>query len=842
MGIAGKLGDAVNFSVFSDVPGSGGKKFAHRVSFDGAADFAKKLSEIPRTGASWNPWWSPHVWRQDRRLGDDWESSAMVVFDLDHEPVPGQHAPLSDEVRHAVLRNPPVYGNVWHFSPRGMRIVFLLQDTCTDKQEYAKIARGAASLVERWLNSAPELGALKNDPAVFKDYARLIYPPNAVISGVSRSAEVLVSNTTAYDAYDLASLDVALPSPPKPAFVSDAVSSDFSAALEEYNRTHFREWGRPGSGHCPFHPDKGGACFGVLPADPAKWCCWSEHHTQGGTKSAGAPCWTGDVADVDAFEAGISVLELITGRKPDEMSNAEASKEISDWQKSAPPERVRFVKRVGEEFAAIDFAERILGLNGVYSRGGGCCRVIDGKIVPVRQADAASLVGRFIRWFRPDVKGNLIPWDPSAAFAQQVVGRSSFQFLKPLDVVSRVPVLLSDGRFVSTPGYDDPTGIFFWPERKWGILPQKTDKATAQKCLQSLLDLVCDFPFASDADRSAWVAALLTPLCRRIYNGNTPMFVFSSTTPGSGKTLLVTLISLILTGESCPVASLTKDPGEFQKELFSALKAGMLMRLFDNVTGEIKAPGLEAVLTSGGLFTGRVLGESREATLPVTTTFYLTGNNVQPGGDLYRRVVTCELAPNCSNPENRDDFKISGLDDYTKAHQVELYVAAARIVQGWIQAGRPSVKKTSFGSFEPWGMIRDVLAWVGLPDPVRMDGPTAPAMSQEREAHDLLLRAIYALKGSQPFTVFELVSEMNATRATYAANPGCLMPPEWGDLYEAFQQGERLDRFGRDVDPVRVGHWFRTIAGRWSGGLCLVKQAMTRLHKFSWSVCSSENF
>jgi len=833
----------MQFSVFSDVPGSGGKKFAHRVSYDGAESFARELAAVPPRGASWNPWWSPHVWRQDRRLGDDWESSSMVVFDLDHEPIPGQHASLTDDVRKSVLASPPSCGNVWHFSPRGMRVVFLLQEVCRDRAEYAKIARGASRLIQKWIDSNPSLSVLKNDPSVFKDYARLVYPPNAVISGVSRAADVVVCRSSEYDAYELSSLDTVSEIKPVVSQVDVRSDSSFSAALQDYNRTHFRDWGRPGSGHCPFHPDKGDACFGALPADPSKWCCWSEHHISGGTKSPNSPCWTGDAADVDAYLAGISVFELITGNKPSELSNAEASREIDQWGsdwKQAHTERVRFVKRVGEEYAAIDFAERILALNGVYSRGGGCCRVIDGKIVPVRQSDAASLVGRYISWFRPDSKGNLIPWDPAPSFAQQVVGRSSFSFLKPLDVVVKIPVLLPDGRFISSPGYDDATGIYFWPERKWGELPQKTDRASAQRCFHALMDLVCDFPFASDADRAVWLAALLTPLCRRFYQGNTPMFVFTSTTPGSGKTLLVTLISLILTGETCPVASLTKDAGEFQKELFSALKAGALMRLFDNVTGEVRAPGLEAVLTSGGLFTGRVLGESREATLPVTTTFFLTGNNVQAGGDLYRRVVTCELAPNCSNPENRSDFKIIGLEDYVKAHQVELYVSAARIVQGWIQAGRPTVKKSSFGSFEPWGMIRDILAWIGMPDPVRSGEATASSLSQEREAHDLLLRSIHALRGSQPFTVFDLVSDMNATRATYASNPGCSMPAEWGDLYEAFQLGERMDRFGRDVDPVRVGNWFRSVAGRWSSGLCLVKCGKNRVNKILWNVACSE--
>ena len=395
-----------------------------------------------------------------------------------------------------------------------------------------------------------------------------------------------------------------------------------------------------------------------------------------------------------------------------------------------------------------------------------------------------------------------------------------------------MPVLLSDGSFVAQTGYDDKSGIFFWPDREWGTLPAFSSRADAERARDQLLDLVVDFPFEGDEDRAAWLAALLTPLCRRLYKGNAPLFVFTATTPGSGKTFLAQLVSLILTGEQTGPAPLTKDSGEFQKELLSALMRGSVIRLFDNVGGEVKSSTLEAVLTSGGSFTGRVLGASCEVVLPVTTTFFLTGNNVQPGGDLYRRILICSLVPRCAHPEFRDGFQIADILGYAAAHQVELYTAAARMVQAWLQAGAPKASKRSFGSFEAWSMVRDVLIWLDCPDP--LSRVTEQPLSLDREAHEQLIAALVELYPNEtPFTTFDLYSDANLRRS-YAAEHGHSLPTEYNELFEACALKGCI--LNKDIDPVRLGAWLRDIVGRACESGSLQRAGKTRTNKVLWAV------
>ena len=77
-------------------------------------------------------------------------------------------------------------------------------------------------------------------------------------------------------------------------------------------------------------------------------------------------------------------------------------------------------------------------------------------------------------------------------------------------------------------------------------------KASAHAAIETLFDVVCDFPFASPAHRAAWLAALLSPLSRFAHDGNVPFVVVQANCPRVGKTSLVNLISYIVTGAECP--------------------------------------------------------------------------------------------------------------------------------------------------------------------------------------------------------------------------------------------------------------------------------------------------
>lgn len=842
------------FSLWSN--SGGGISRCTRTPFGSVEAFAKALDAAGLRKAAWNPWWSPHVWSGDTRRQTLWEGACAVVFDLDWEP-DGKHCAVPEDVRARVLKEPPDVGNLWHMTPCGMRIVFVLDDMCWDRDLYCSAADGACEMVRLMLEARPWMSGFVNDVAVYKDLARIVFTPKGIVKGAMRDDSVHV--VSAYT-HSVPSLIGSKPMPaaqtasvipvsvPRNAFgnASPSIrSSDFQAALDRYNREHARDWGRSGTQRCPFHQDGGKACFGAHPGDPSKWCCWSTNHPDyAGHLSSDRRMYVGDAADVDAWLAGKSVYEFIMGRTPSEsvMSDSEAMFAIGEWGESISgvhgPERVPFLKRVGETAAAVDFAERTLARNGVYSRDGAyAVRVIDGRMVRISMDEAPTICSRYIRWNIPaptkDDPEAVKPWDPTPTFARQVLGQSEFTFLRPIEYISTVPVLREDGSFVTSAGYDRQSAVFFWPSREWGELPKTTSREEALRCVEVLKDIVADFPFKSPADLSAWMAALLSPVCRRLYRGCTPMFVFTATTPGSGKTKLATVISRICQGRGFDVVQRPADASEEQKAMLAMLLGGRMMCLYDNERGEFRSSVLEAVLTSGGGYTGRVLGSSKEVTVPVRTIFYLTGNNLVICGDLTRRVVTCSLEPDVEHPECRTGFRHPDLDGYVCEHQTEIYVAAARIAQAWVQAGRPHPEGGSrFGSFEGWtSTVRDMLLWLGFEDCVRDDRLD----SDESEGAASLMAGLDMMFGGEKFTLFDMCRRVESMSDDYVRQDVL-------NVWEALVMLglTKRGRDGNDVpDPVKVSSLFRSFQGRIVSGRRLENCGRGHANKTMWRVVAA---
>lgn len=237
--------------------------------------------------------------------------------------------------------------------------------------------------------------------------------------------------------------------------------------------------------------------------------------------------------------------------------------------------------------------------------------------------------------------------------------------------------------------------------------------------------MIADFPFESEAHRTGWLALLLTVLIRHAFRHaiTAPLFLLDASIRGSGKTLLADLVGMIICGFALPRMILPKDDEEMRKHMLCLAIAGDEFALFDNVAGELGGLTLDAVLT-GTQFKGRVLGESREVSVAMNTTFVATANNCTITGDLCRRTIHIRLSSSLENPEERDDFEIPNILHHVREHRNELLTDALTILRAYCVAGKPDMKLSTMGSFEDWSaMVRNPLVWSGEADPweTRMD-------------------------------------------------------------------------------------------------------------------------
>ena len=93
------------------------------------------------------------------------------------------------------------------------------------------------------------------------------------------------------------------------------------------------------------------------------------------------------------------------------------------------------------------------------------------------------------------------------------------------------------------------------------------------------------------------------------------------------------------------------------------------------------------------------------------------GINMRFGNDFTRRVVLCEVDPNCERPEDRQCSR--NLREWIPANRPALVSAGLTALRAYITVGQPSVNIKPLGSYEVWsGLVRSALIWLGEADPL----------------------------------------------------------------------------------------------------------------------------
>jgi hypothetical protein len=238
-----------------------------------------------------------------------------------------------------------------------------------------------------------------------------------------------------------------------------------------------------------------------------------------------------------------------------------------------------------------------------------------------------------------------------------------------------------------------------------------------REAIEVLLDPARDFPFSRPAHRSAYLAALLTPIARHAFRGPAPLMLIDSNTRGTGKGMLCNVVGTALVGRDMSVMSYVEDPEEVRKRVTTIVMSGDQVALFDNVSGLFGNSALDAMLTST-IWSDRILGANSRVELPCTVTWYATGNNVQIKADTARRVLHIRLDTLEEHPEMRSDFFYPRLLEHVRAERPKILSAAVSILRGYILAGMPDPGLRTWGSFEDWNrLVCGAILWAGQPDP-----------------------------------------------------------------------------------------------------------------------------
>ncbi|MHB8973590.1 MAG: primase-helicase zinc-binding domain-containing protein [Pirellulaceae bacterium] len=341
-------------------------------------------------------------------------------------------------------------------------------------------------------------------------------------------------------------------------------------------------------------------------------------------------------------------------------------------------------------------------------------RPLPPPIIRERIASAVTLEGP------SDKDGDVTYLRPPGWLVNAIHQRGEYpRAIRPLSGIVRCPTLRPDGTVVQQPGYDERTGLLFAPDGQYPPISEEPTKGDAVSAAAQLLDIVADFPFKGPEHRSVWLAMTLTLVGRSAISGPCPMFAIDANCPGTGKSMLSDVAGLIAYGERLPRKSWPgDDDNEVRKTITSVALESLPAVLWDNIGDALGCSSLDAALT-GTTWTDRILGSNATTgVLPLTTVWAATGNNLVLGADTARRVLYCRIETDLDNPEERDGFHHDNLIGWVRQHRHQLAVDAVTVLRAYAHAGYPSQKLTTWGSYEAWSnLIRNAIAWVGLPDP-----------------------------------------------------------------------------------------------------------------------------
>lgn len=284
--------------------------------------------------------------------------------------------------------------------------------------------------------------------------------------------------------------------------------------------------------------------------------------------------------------------------------------------------------------------------------------------------------------------------------------------------IVNAPVMKADGSILQKTGFDVASGLYVDLDGDFPEIPGRPTPAAIRQAVESLLGIVADFPFSNPASRSAWIAAVLTPLAREAHDGATgPLFLIDANTRGSGKSLLADLAALIVTGREATRLVAPACDDEFRKRITALVSDGARLVLIDNVGGKFGCESIDAALT-GTVWKDRRLGATEMIEAPLRVSWLASGNNVALAADTARRTCHIRLESPLENPEDRAGFRHPDVRRYVRENRPALLAAALTILRGYVSAGRPDKKLKPWGSFESWSdLVRGAIVWSGMEDP-----------------------------------------------------------------------------------------------------------------------------
>ncbi len=217
------------------------------------------------------------------------------------------------------------------------------------------------------------------------------------------------------------------------------------------------------------------------------------------------------------------------------------------------------------------------------------------QIKPVALASILESVAQLVTTTVNRKTGDVVtvPKNCSKANAELISNARAFLDLLPLiRLLTRCPVLVDrDGKLVLVEGYDRKSGIY--------ASGGSVENMSLEEAKELLSDMLADFQFATPADRSRALAALVTPALVHggLLGGRAPLDLSEADQSQTGKGYRAKLTAATYNDTPRTITQRQRGTGGLEESFSSALLSGAAFPALDNIRGKLDCPSLESALT-----------------------------------------------------------------------------------------------------------------------------------------------------------------------------------------------------------------------------------------------------
>lgn len=380
----------------------------------------------------------------------------------------------------------------------------------------------------------------------------------------------------------------------------------------------------------------------------------------------------------------------------------------------------------------------------------------------------------------------------------------AFRALPSITTLSAMPVLTGaiGNLQILYKGYHDVHGGIYVTHGKAPVSLPNLEAA-----VKLIFELLQDYDFVSEADKSRAVASFISPAMRAgklLGEADFPIDIGEANDSQSGKTFRQKLVCAVYAETPYIIANRDGGVGSLDESISSALVAGVPFIFFENFRGLMKSQLVETCLRGTGIAPARIPHRGEVQVPTEHINWQLSSNGLESTRDFVNRAIITRICKQDQGYQFKQ-YQEGNILAHVKANQLDYLGAVFRILHDWDKFGRQRTKENRH-DFVEWAQALDWIVQKLFKLAPLLDGHVEEVLRVSDPALSWLRQVAIAVKKENHFDEGLSASEIiDICQARGVELPGIhvMIDPEQLSKYA----GRLLNRVFRDSENVEIDRY-----------------------------------